>query len=187
MPSERLKEIFHLRAFNMEQEIWKDIPDYEGYYQVSNLGRVKSLERYVKCLNGFRINKERILKLSVLGGKYLTIVLYKNSITKTIRVHQLVCMAFLNHKPNGYKKVVDHIDNDPLNNRLDNLQIISTRHNASKDKKGTSSQYVGVYWRKNRKVWISSIRINGKLKYLGYFKNEYDAYLAYQKALNELT
>ena len=70
------------------QEIWKDIPGYEGLYQVSNFGRVKS----------FKNKTEKILKLSICSHGYyvITIRTYKK-----IRVHQLVAMAFLNHKPNG--------------------------------------------------------------------------------------
>jgi len=116
-------------------EIFKDIPGYEGIYQVSDLGRVKSL----------KFNKEKILKPGVNNHGYYTVVLCKGK-RKTINVHQLVAMAFLNHEPCGYNGlIVDHKDNNPLNNRLSNLQLISQRENTSKDKKG-SSKYTGVSW-----------------------------------------
>ena len=141
-------------------------------YQVSNLGRVKSL----------KWGKERILKQVVDGNGYLIV----NPNSKTKKVHKLVAEAFLNHKPDGYNVVVDHIDNDKLNNRLDNLQLISARENCSKDQKGYSSKYIGVHWDKSTEKWFSSIQINGKQKYLGRFTNELDASEAYQTALSNL-
>lgn len=164
-----------LSFYLIMNEIFKDIPDYEGIYQVSNLGNVKSLK------NG----KERMLAKVVDSVGYYRVVLFKNGNQKTFKTHQLIAMAFLGHKPNGNKIVVDHIDNNKLNNRLDNLQLISQRENLSKDKKYTS-KYQGAYWRKDASKWISLIRINGRLKYLGYFKTEYDAHLAYQSALKQI-
>jgi hypothetical protein len=158
-------------------EIWKDIPEYEGHYQVSNLGEVKSL----------KYGKEKILSKAINSNGYYCCVLSKNRNTKTRKVHQLVSIAFLGHSPNGHKLVVDHIDNNRLNNRLDNLQLISQRENTSKDKKCTASKYTGVTWDKNASKWMARIRINNKNKYLGLFQKEYDAYIAYKTALNQLT
>lgn len=167
------------------KEIWKDIPEYEGYYQVSNLGNVKSVSRIVYRKDGkIQTFKERILK-PAKSKNYLCVILYKNKIRKNIKVHQLVAMAFLNHIPCGHKIVVDHIDNDKLNNKVENLQLTTNRHNTSKDKKGTS-KYTGVCWRKARQKWRARIAINGKLKHLGYFENELDAHEAYQDKLKEI-
>ncbi len=167
-------------------EIWKDIPNYEGLYQVSNLGRVKSLERKVKnTKKSFRIIKERIIKQNISNKGYNNLKLSKNNKPKTYFVHKLVAMAFLNHSPCGLKLVVDHIDNNSLNNKVENLQLISHRKNISKEKKG-KSKYTGVSWYKRDKKWKSNINIKGKNKYLGLFENEYDAHLAYQKALSQL-
>jgi len=169
------------------KEIFKDVPNYEGIYQVSNLGKVKSLSRTIIRSNGYKITiKEKILKAYISTNNYLLVKLYKDKKCKTFQVHQLVAMAFLNHKPDGYKLVVDHIDNNSLNNNVDNLQIVTNRYNASKDRKGYSSKYVGVYFFKSRKKWVSQIQINGTTKHLGIFHNEYDAYLAYQKALETI-
>ena len=102
----------------MEKEIWKDIPGYEGYYQVSSLGRVKSLERVVgHTRHGEYTLKGKIRKLSLNTQGYLIVRLSNGGIVKTIKVHKLVAMAFLNHEPCGYKEVVDHIDNNTQNNR----------------------------------------------------------------------
>ncbi len=164
-------------------EIWKDIEGYEGYYQVSNLGRVKSLER--RSSAGRRIN-DKILKNSINSVGYYRVCLCKNGKGKAVRVHQLVAIAFLGHVPCGYNIIVDHIDNDPLNNNVDNLQLTTPRHNLSKDKKGGTSKYTGVCWDKKHGKWHSVIGISGKNKHLGYFDCEIKASKAYQKELNKL-
>ena len=175
-------------AGRMENEIWKDIPGYEGLYQVSNLGRVKSLDRVVPHdrYGEFKL-KGRVLKPSPTTNGYLKLDLCKYGTIKTTTVHKLVALTFLNHEPCGMKEVVDHIDNDKTNNRLDNLQLITSRENVSKDKTGCTSKYIGVHWHKRMKKWQASIRVNDKAKYLGYFTDEYEAHLAYQRALNEIS
>ena len=165
-------------------EIFKDVEGYEGLYQVSNFGRVKSLDR--KSSDGRQL-KERMLNPIINGYGYLVLNLHKNGKRKSLYIHQLVAMAFLEHTPNGHKIVVDHIDNDKSNNRLENLQLISNRQNTSKDRKGYSSKYVGVAWDKSKSKWISQIKIDGKIKYLGLFTNEIEAAESYQNALKNLT
>ena len=160
-------------------EIWKDIKNYEGRYQVSDLGRIKSLKRK-GCL------KDRILKQFKDLKGYYRVELFKKNNPKRFVVYILVATALLNHTPCGFKKVVDHKDNNPLNNNLNNLQLTTQRHNCSKDKKGYTSKYVGVVWSKKAKKWQSQININSKLKYLGTYKNEYKAHLAYQNALKNI-
>ena len=170
------------------KETWKDIPGYERLYQVSDLGRVRSLDREVKDSRwGSRRHKGRVLRPSPDTKGYLMVGLSKNGKTKTQKIHQLVAISFLNHKPCGQKQVVDHIDNNPQNNILDNLQLITQRENASKDKTGGTSKYVGVYWYKNYQKWKASITINGKIKHVGYFDSEYDAHLAYQNELAKIS
>lgn len=170
----------------MQEEIWKDIPDYEGFYQVSNFGRVKGLDR--KSWNGkVFFNKTGIvLKLKLNRNGYYTVNLCKSNLKKTLRVHQLVAVAFLNHKIDGFKIVVDHIDGDKKNNNVSNLQLISMRENISRSRKNGTSKYTGVCFDKYSNKWKSTIGINGKNKHLGNFKNEYDAHLAYQNALKNL-
>jgi hypothetical protein len=169
-------------------EIWKDIPDFEGYYQVSNFGNVKSLERYVKGKVENRLQKENILSKRLvgnLGNQYYAVTLCNNKDRKQIKVSVLVAMAFLNHTPNGYVGfTVDHIDNNPLNNNVDNLQVITKRENSSKDRKGIS-KYTGVTFNKKSNKWRSQIWINGKNKTLGSFNDELEAHRAYQKELQQ--
>jgi hypothetical protein len=153
-------------------EIWKNIKGYNEDYQISNLGRVKSL----------KYGKEKILKQGYSGNpKYPAVTLSINRIQKKEKVHQLVAIAFLNHKKQGHKLVVNHIDFDVNNNRLDNLEVVTNRENCNLKHKKSTSKYTGVYLINE---WRATIQINGKQKHLGSFKNEYDAHLAYQKELN---
>ena len=154
-------------------EIWKDVKGYEGTYKVSSLGRVKSL----------KFNKERVLKLAVSNVEYQVVTLCSNSNIKTFTVHQLVAVAFLNHKPCGMKKVIDHINDVKTDNRVENLQIVTQRFNNRKTQGSYSSQYKGVSWYKPLKKWLSHINLNGKTKHLGYFTSELEASQAYQTAL----
>ena len=170
----------------MEKEIFKDVPNYEGRYQISNLGRVKSLPKeWVNGFGGVNSHNGKILKLSLGSHGYLHVNLCNEGKMKTIQIHQLVAITFLNHERCGHKLVVDHKDNNPLNNRLENLQLLSNRENTSKDR-GGSSKYTGVAWDKNRNKWQSRIIINGKAKYLGSFDLEEEASEYYQDALKSL-
>jgi hypothetical protein len=170
----------------MQKEFFKDVPNYEGLYQVSNIGNVKSLPREIVNAKGKYISKEKILKPGKDGKGYYFVNLSKEGKMKSIKVHVLVAMAFFGHKTNGYKIVVDHINNNPSDNRLENLQLISQRENCSKDRKNKSSKYIGVYWHKKANKWMGRIQINKKNIYLGIFENEHEAHLAYQKALEEI-
>lgn len=170
-----------------QKEIWKDVPNYEGYYQVSNLGRVKSVKRIVHRSDGkIQTFKEKILKLANDSHGYLIVNLCKVGNQKVKKVHKLVAMAFLGHNPNGFNEIVDHIDNNQFNNRLDNLQLTTVRHNSSKDKKWGTSKYTGVSWYKRDEKWAAGIMINGKSKNLGTFDTELEAHQAYQNALNNI-
>ena len=162
----------------MEKEIWKDIPEYEGLYQVSNLGNVKSL-------NYKKTNKEKKLKLSNHHYGYKVVCMCKNNERKIFLVHQLVAMAFLNHKPCRYKLVIDHINDNPSDNRIENLQIVTHRFNVCKTQNKYQSKYKGVYLSEG-KYWKSQIRINKQKKHIGLFKTEYEAHLAYQNALKNI-
>lgn len=166
----------------MENKVeWRDIPEYEGIYQVSNDGRVKSLKRP-------KVREDRIIKGLLGNHGYNQVHLSKNGVVKAFRVHQLVATVFLGHKPNGYTMVVDHINNKKLDNRVENLQLISHEENVSKGNslKENSSSYLGVSWNKQKRKWQSNICIEGKKIYLGYFDTEIVAHRAYQNAKNEI-
>jgi hypothetical protein len=160
------------------EEIWKDVPEYEGLYQVSNYGRLKS----------FKCGKEKILKGSLRKDGYIQYTLNWKEYKKrnVYLVHQLVAMAFLGHQPCGLKLVVDHINDDKLDNRLENLQVVTNRYNVCKTQGKYSSQYKGVYFDKKNNKYRAFIHIKHKNYALGTFENEYDAHLAYQNTLQNL-
>lgn len=173
----------------MEEEIWKDIPNYEGAYKASSFGRIKNISRLVNAKNGkTRLIKEKILNPTIEFYGYEQVSLCVNGGSYKVKVHILVAMAFLNHVPCRYRVIVDHKDNNKLNNHKDNLQLTSPRHNTSKDqfRHNRTSQYTGVSWDKERMKWASCITVKGKSKRLGYFLNETEASDAYQLFLSKM-
>lgn len=108
-------------------EIWRDIKDYEGLYQVSNLGRVKSLERYTKRKNGMYHIRECILKLCNNGLGYKVVNLRKNNKYQMYTVHRLVAEAFIPNPEN--KPCIDHINTIRDDNRVDNLRWVTYSEN----------------------------------------------------------
>ncbi len=110
-------------------EVWKDIEGYEGLYQVSNLGRVKSLQRLLNTTRySNRTCKERVLKpLKSKQSKYYSVSLYKSSKQKVVHIHRLVAISFV---PNPKKsKEVNHIDGDISNNKVENLEWCTRSEN----------------------------------------------------------
>lgn len=168
------------------EEIWKTIKGFENY-QVSNSGRVKSLERITK--NGFnsnRVVKEKLLKKYINIDGYFIVTLSKNCKQKTRTVHQLVSIAFLNHTPSGMNFVINHKDFNRQNNHVDNLEIVTSRQNTNKKHIKSSSKYTGVSWYSNNNKWGARIIINFKCKFLGLFNSEIEASKAYELALNKI-
>ena len=157
-------------------EEWRDIKGYEGIYMVSSYGRVKSLKRR-------GVKNDRLLSTPKNPRGYRVVSLHKYGIQIAKDVHVLVAIAFLNHTPDGHSIVVDHINNDKSDNRVDNLQLITQRENSSKDRAGTS-KYTGVSWDTGAKKWRAQIMINGKKKFLGYFETEKEAAKAYNLVTN---
>jgi len=169
-------------------EQWTQIKDYECLYEVSDLGRIKSLNRNLFCThnNSFSKIKEKILKQGDNKKGYYCVRLYKNGTPKQFKVHQLVAIAFLNHILCGMKLVVNHKNFIRSNNRVDNLEIVTSRENGNLKHIQHSSIYTGVSWHKSLNKWSSKITINRKLIHIGYFVNEIDAHNAYQYKLNEI-
>lgn len=111
------------------EEIWKDIPGYEGLYQVSNLGRIKSLDRKYKCKNGL----ERTIKGKIMSPgynyHYLQVRLNKNFEKKMFMVHRLMWETFNGSIPEDME--VNHIDENKTNNCLENLNLLSHKDNIN--------------------------------------------------------
>lgn len=122
-----MKHISVKRSGEIMQEIWRDIKGYEGMYQVSNLGRVKSLERQVQMKRYIKTLPEKIMKLTLNKRGYLYIALCKNGRYQRYRVHRLVATTFI---PNPHNKPqVNHIDRNVLNNSVDNLEWCTNEEN----------------------------------------------------------
>lgn len=102
-------------------EIWKDVKGYKGLYQVSNLGRIKSLPRFT--------TKGGIRKLRSHANGYLYFSAWKNGKVKMLNVHRLVAQAFISN-PNNYPQV-NHKDEDKTNNEVSNLEWCSAKYNSN--------------------------------------------------------
>lgn len=113
----------------IETEEWKDIKGYEGYYQVSNLGNVRSLDRIVDRGNGIlQHRKERIMSKRKNADGYYQAKLNVDKVSKCIGIHILVAEHFLEN-PNGYTEV-NHKDFNRTNNRIDNLEWCTHKDNV---------------------------------------------------------
>ena len=111
------------------EEIWVDIKGYEGFYQVSNQGRVRSVEREI-IRNGRTTKlKGRVLKQNVDSKGYLCVNLSKENKTKTVRVHRLIAIAFIPNPEN--KPYIDHINTIRTDNRIENLRWATIEENAN--------------------------------------------------------
>ena len=152
-----------------EIEKWRDIPSYLGLYQASNLGRIRTYPKVVSCYNAngddikMTIGGE-VLSTSVLPNGYERVTLYERNNCSAQRVHRLVAMAFIPN-PNGYP-IVNHKDENPLNNRADNLEWCTQQYNVNY---GTAQERKGKSRRKTCEKTIGMFSLDGKL--LKTFKN----------------
>lgn len=110
------------------EEIWKDIDGFEGYYQISNIGNVKSLHRIVHHSNGFKTVRERILKPTKAKG-YCIVRVVKKHTNKYLTVHRLVAKSFI--KNTGNKRCVNHKNGIKTDNRVENLEWCTYKENTS--------------------------------------------------------
>mgnify|MGYP003554081498 FL=1 len=174
-----LESLFYINEDGLVcQEEWKGIPNWEGFYQVSNLSRVKSFSRKVFGGKVFYFTKEKIMKQSLNDCGYLFLTLQLKGVIKKSKIHQLVAVTFLNHKPCGYKVVVDHKNNNPLDNRLNNLQLITQFENSRKDKNPKSGNNC-IYF-ENGKYRVRFM-YNGKSSNFGRFDFKKDAVEVFDK------
>ena len=157
------------------QEEWKQIPGYSSY-KVSNLGNLLS----------YKTGEPKPLKQSICS-KYKMVTLTEGSNRQTTHVHKLVAIAFLGYEPNGYEQTINHIDADKLNNRLDNLEIISHRENsnlAQMNRKKSKLRGVSiVISKKGEYYYRATIQHLGVNYYIGSTKCEQTAGEMYNKAL----
>lgn len=152
----------------------RPVPGYEGHYEVDSLGNVFSL----------LFRKRHKLKPATVKGNYQVVVLTKDKKPRSIYVHQLIAMAFLDHTRCGHEIEVDHEDRNPRNNRLDNLRLVKQPLNALQRgvQKRNKSGVTGVLWHNRDNIWEAYIRIDWKLVYLGRFRDVKKAAEARRKA-----
>ena len=156
----------------MQEEIWKSldgIVECGENYSVSTLGNVRNDK------------SGRILKHMIVPNGYHHVSVYKNRKQKQCVVHRLVAIAFIPNDEN--LPIIDHIDHDKTNNTLENLRWCTQKENTlnRKSDANSSSKYIGISWDKVNKKWAVQMKIDGKCKNLGRFKNEEDAARQYDK------
>lgn len=151
------------------EEVWRKIDGYHGYYEASDLGRVRSNNR---------ISKNHIMKQHLKNTGYLQVALQNGPKTDHKLVSRLIYETF--HGRTDLQ--IDHINEVKTDNRLINLQALSCSDNIIKAKRhNKTSQYPGVCLYHNGK-WKAQIVLNGVKKSLGYFTIESEAYQAYLNA-----
>ena len=172
---------------NHTTEIWKDIKDFEGNYQVSNLGRIRS----IRTSQG--TYRERIKKTSISNAGYEQVNLFKNNESFTKMVHRLVAESFITNPLN--KRTVNHINGIKTDNTSTNLEWnthsenlihasntglidkIKCRDRMIGTKYNSKSKYHNVSYDSNRQKWIGSIKVNKKTKGQKRFDTEEEAAL----------
>lgn len=168
----------------MEESIWKPIPNFEGYYECDQFGNVKSLSRTIPHKKGHRTIYERILKAKISIG-YLYYGLMKIGHRTPVRRNRLVWEYHNGEIPPNHE--VHHKNEIKHDDSIENLKCITKRKHQSEHKTSEiQSIYTGVFWSIKQNKWRSAINLNRQYFYLGSFTDEYDAHLAYEKALSEL-
>ena len=156
-----------------QTEIWKDITGYEGLYQVSNMGRVRSLDKWYKALYlkhaPVICRKGVLLKPNVIKDGYFAVSLHKDKKCKTMPIHILVARTFITNKFN--KPCIDHINGNKTDNRSVNLRWVTnkenqnnpiTRRRLSISKSGKNHPFFGKHFSEEHARKIGLSNTNGK-------------------------
>lgn len=154
----------------MQTETWKPVTGYEGLYEVSDQGNVRSFQR-----------KKGLLKLMGDSYGYRQVHLSKNGKPVRYKVHRLVAALFLGLTSEMH---VDHIDGTRSNNKVSNLRVCTLEENLrfTNVRKNKTSKFVGISVSKSGK-WRAQIQVGKKKKWLGVFDTEEQAHTAYQTEL----
>lgn len=167
-------------------EIWKDVVGYEGYYEVSSLGRVRNTR-------SGEIKSQNVQT----SGKYLQVSLWKLNREKRCLVHRLVAKAFIPNLSN--KPQINHLDKNDQNNVVTNLEWVTCSENhkhafangreGSKSRLGEkisqTSPYRYVYWDVLRNAWKASMKIDGKTCNVGRYSTDLEAAIAADKFIED--
>lgn len=166
-------------------ETWKDVLGYNGIYQISNLGNVKSINRKIVRKNGLNQTfKTRILKPIKKANGYLSVALAFKGKIQIFNIHRLVAIHFVEGQSEKFD--VNHIDSNKENNLHTNLEWVSRRENHTHYLKTVSSKLIGSVYYKNKKSkkWAAKIKVGGVSIFLGYFDTEIEAHNTYINYLN---
>lgn len=144
---------------NIKDEVWKDIKDFEGLYQVSNYGRIKRLYRKVIDSRGItQTFKESLLKCTINKYGYYQTTLRKNRKKFNIKVHRCVAVAFIDKPEN--KHIVDHIDGNKLNNKVDNLRWVTNSENLLNENTYNKFKEIVTKLRKSERIPVYQLDDN---------------------------
>ena len=118
----------------MTQEIWRSIPGYEGLYEVSNFGNVRRLDRTIHIIRGdsefdMKLKAKNMVHSPDADGYRIIGLTNSDGVRRMEKVHRLVCAAFIGACPDGYQ--VSHLDENPANNRLENLEYVTCKENIN--------------------------------------------------------
>lgn len=131
----------------MKNEVWKDVPNYEGIYKVSNFGRIKMVKRTLIDSLGKKINKKEHILKPRTGNRYYMIALYKNGKREDLLLHRLIAQTFIPNPEN--KPFVNHKDENCFNNCSDNLMWCTQKENMNW---GTINERMSKNSKSKRKV-----------------------------------
>lgn len=165
------------------KELWADIPGWNGFYQVSTLGNVRTCIKLGGYSNRYIVSSWRFIKACRKRGRTeLSIRPIGCSKKVYMLLHRLMWEVFKGPIPSG--KTIDHINRNPYDNRLENLRIATTQEQARNRNKETGkvySKYKGVSCQKSypKKPWVAKIFVDSKCIYLGHFKTEEEAARVY--------
>ncbi len=161
--------------FYMENLEWVPVKGYEGLYEITKCGKVRSLPKKRVGVK-VRYYKGKNLSIVKVGLGYLSVTLFKEGVKKKWLLHRIVAVTFL-EKIEG-KDYVNHKDKDKYNNHVDNLEWVSSiENNCHMQKtKNNSSNFIGVYLHSDGKKYKSQIGHNKKRIYFGTFDTEEEAY-----------
>lgn len=146
------------------EEVWKDIPEYENSYQVSNLGRIKSLARKTNQADKKRYTKEKILKQQKNMNGYMEVTLRKNNVRKHYKVHRLVMVAFHGEA----KLIVNHIDCNKTNNNVENLEYCTYQENTIHYYSNRKKPKIDFYKKEITKMYLDGYSIKEISRHYSY-------------------
>ena len=164
------KGVFERQA--MSKEEWRPVPGYEGKYDVSNMGRVRSyISRSKKHPSPHGVDN------ASRGYKQVTL----SQPRKTIKVHRLVMLAFAGKS----SLVIDHVNSDKTDNRLENLEYVTPAENSKRYHRKNRETGASFKARSKTKPWQCQVNLNGKVHCLGYYRTKQECWAVKNKFLDE--